>query len=164
MNNLTQIKFEVTIVGCGFEYNYLSQDQVVKWADQWIEKEEEPITELAELSMMGTAKPIDVLGILYQLSYKPYSKRTIETRMGFIGLMWKEKILSIESAVTKIGKMIYEYELTEHLKNRIYSIDANYAIALHKGEGQISKVAGELDGLFASYIDVLEDQLSSIVD
>jgi hypothetical protein len=117
---------EADILRCGYNVGYFDNADIARWADRQIEASDIPSTELLDLSMNRETHPIDVMNLLRSFGL-PAPSTTIQTQIGFIGLLIEKKKISAQLAIRRLFELVHEPGMTQEEKMQIYYVDDGYS-------------------------------------
>jgi hypothetical protein len=117
---------EAYILRCGYNVGYFDNADIARWADCQIEASDIPSTELLDLSMNRETHPIDVMNLLRSFG-SPAPSATIQTQIGFLGLLIAKKKISSQRAIQRLLELVHEPGITQEEKMQIYYVDDGYS-------------------------------------
>ena len=116
---------EADLLRCGYDLGYFDKADITRWADRQIEACDSPPTELLDLSMIRDTHPIDVMNLLRTFG-SPDSSTTIQTQIGFIGLLLAEGKISTQRAIRRLFALVHESGVTKEQASQIYLLDDDF--------------------------------------
>ena len=153
---------EADALRCGYDIGYFDKSDIANWADRQIEATEAPSIALLDLSVILHTHPLDVIKLLARLGAVDPAT-TIETRIGFIGLLGSEKHITTQLAIWGLWSLIYEPGLTDEQQSQIYFLDDGYDLAVAGTCGTMDDIERELDEFVTPYSERLVAQHPSLL-
>lgn len=146
---------EADLLRVGFIVGYFEKADIICWADRQIEACDDPPTDLLDLSVIRETHPIDVVNLLRSLG-SPVLPTSIDTHIGFLGLLYAEGAISTEHVIRWFYALVHEPGITQEKQDRIYYLDDGYDLAL-TGYGSMDDIERELGDFVAPYAHQLAD-------
>ena len=153
---------EADVLRCGYDVGFFGKTDIANWADRQIEAIENPSTALLDLSMIRHTHPLDVMNLLRSLGPTDPAK-TIETQIGFIGLLLAGQRITTELAIRGLWALIHEPGITEEQQSQIYFLDDGYDLAVAGTYGTINDIECELREFVTPYSERLANQYPHLV-
>lgn len=157
----TPLAIEASVLLCGYEIGYFNKADVIRWADQKILESDIPSMELIELAMCREMDPIDVMQLL-RTFFTEESAPTVETQIGFIGLLLLSQQITGRSATSHLYALIHEPGTTQKIQSSIYYFDEEYEQAFCRRFGTTKKIDAELREFIAPFAEGLKQKHSSL--
>jgi len=148
---------EADILRCGYDVGYFDKAHIEGWADRQIEACDSPPTELLDLSMIRDTHPIDVMNLLRSIG-SPDSSTSIETQIGFLGLLLAERKISTQLAIRGLFALVHEPGITQEQQSQIYYLDDGYDLAIAGTYGTMGHLERELRDFVSPYSNRLAEQ------
>lgn len=151
------ISTEANVLRCGFEVGYFDKPDIARWADRWILTLEEPCDELFDLSLNRRLDPIDIESLFRKLS-SPEPDLPVQTRFGFIGLLYDEKKTSAQYVARQLFLSVHQPGITREEASRIYYLDDGCDLAYSGQYGTVDQINRELGEFLSPYAKQLVSQ------
>jgi len=148
---------EADLLRCGYDLGYFDKADITRWADRQIEACDSPPTELLDLSMIRDTHPIDVMNLLRTFG-SPDSSTTIQTQIGFIGLLLAEGKISTQRAIRGLFALVHQPGITHEQASQIYHLDDGYDLAVAGTYGTIGGIERDLRQFVFAYASRLAEQ------
>lgn len=101
---------------------------IAQWADQQIEACDVPSDALLDLSMNRRFDPLDVIKLLQSFG-EADPAASIQTQIGFIGLLFAKQRISMELAIRGLWGLYCDPGVTNEQQGQIYHLDYGYELA-----------------------------------
>ena len=145
---------EAELLRCGFSAGYFDKADIARWADLWILALDEPCSELFDLSLNRRFNPIDLMNLLRSL-VKPEHISTVQTTIGFLGLLYGSQKISAQHAIRQLFLLVYEPEMNKDERSQIYYLDDGYDLAAEGSYGTMSEIEHDLSQFVSPYVEQL---------
>lgn len=152
------IGLEAAILCCGYSIGYYADADIEHWAERQIDVLDEPPLALIELATLRDTYPIDAMNLLRSLGGVLSPAATIESEIGFIGLLYDAKRISLATAIRRLFPLGHDEGVTDKQRSMLYWLDDAYDLALAGTYGTLSQVASEFRSFVQPYADNLRAQ------
>ncbi len=158
-----QLGIEAEVLWVGFQAGYFEKADIENWADRHIDAIDVPPDALLELSILRSTDEYAVLDLLGSLGSKTLGKSEHRYPIGFLGVLFLEKRISLESAIRSlfwIGQELSD-DVPEGLsacQQRIYLLDHNYDDAVGGFYGTIEAVEADAIDFLTPYAAELQEK------
>lgn len=159
MSNVTST--EANVLRCGYDVGYFDKSDIANWADRQIEACDVPSDALLDLSMNRRLDPLDVIKLLQSFG-EADPAASIQTQIGFIGLLFAKQRISMESAVRGLWGLYREPGVTDEQQGQIYHLDYGYDLA-ESGHWTWDEIDRALRDFFTPYSDRLAEQFPQLI-
>jgi hypothetical protein len=153
---------EADVLWCGYDVGYFDKSDIARWADRQIAAVENPCTELLDLSMIRHTHPLDVMKLLRSLASAD-ARATIQTRIGFIGLLYDKRRLTSQLAIRALFALAHEPGVTADEKSQIYYLDDGYDLAIAGTYGTMNDIQRQLKDFASPYAEQLREQYPHLI-
>ncbi len=153
---------EADVLRCGYHVGYFDKSDIARWADRQIATIEDPCTELLDLSMIRQTHPLDVTKLLRSLGAADLAA-TIETQIGFIGLLYEERKITTQLAIRGLFALVHEPDTTADQQSQIYYLDDGYDLAVAGTYGTMNEIERELKDFVSPYATRLAEQYPQFI-
>lgn len=153
---------EADVLRCGYNVGFFDKSDVEAWADRQIEASTYPCTELLDLSMTRQTHPLDVMNLLRSFG-PPDPATTIQTQIGFIGLLLAKNKISTELAIRGLWSLVHEPGTTHEQQSQIYCLDDGYDLAVAGTYGTMDDIERELHDFVSPYAEQLSDAYPHLI-
>lgn len=161
IEEIDSFQSEVNLICAGHDVGYFSKEQVIQWADYWIERLEVPPIELIEISMDQE----DLIALsscwIKSLGSQQVPVLMIELGFGFIGLLINERELSVPASLRKLWDLSDWPDEADHLRHEVVKLDVQYEL-IQDGYGKIEELKIEMQQFLAPYVDSVSKQLKQL--
>lgn len=158
------IGLQAAFLCCGYNVGYYTISDIEWWAIQQIDALDEPTLALIDLATLRDTNPIDVMNLLRSLGGTLSPSLTIEMRIGFLGLLYDAKRISLKTAINGLFAMVHDQGVTDDQRTMIYCLDDGYDLALAGTYGTVSQVEAEFRSFVRPYADTLKAQEIEILE
>jgi hypothetical protein len=155
---------QAAILCCGYRLGYYTDADIEHWAERQIDASDKPSLTLIELATLRGSNPIDVMNLLRSLGGTLSPSVTIETQIGFLGMLYDANRISLKTATNGLIAMVHDQGVTGDQRSKIYGLDDMYDLALAGTYGTISQVESEFRSLVRPYADNLKAQDIEILE
>lgn len=163
MNTMANtISVEADILLCGFNVGFFDNSDIERWADRHIAAIEHPPIELIDLSMIRETHPIDVMKLLSSLGVTDLAT-SIQTRIGFIGLLLEKQRIDTHLAIRGLWEMVHEPGTTGEQRSQFYYFDDAYDLAAGGTYGNMDDVQRELLVFVSPYAERLAELCPQLI-
>lgn len=163
MNTLINARaIEADVLLCGYEAGFFSKSDISQWADRQIAAIANPSAELLDLSMIRHTYPIDVMNLLRSLGSPDLNVR-IQNQIGFIGLLYGEKKLTLQRAIGGLLSLVHQPDLTQEQRSQIYYLDDGYDLAVAGAYGTLAQIERDFCNFVSPYLQRLAGHVATPV-
>lgn len=156
------ISVDANVLRCGHNVGFFDNSDIERWADRQIEASENPCSELLDLSMIGQTHPLDVMRLLQSFG-NASQVSTIDTQIGFIGLLRARKMITTQKAIRGLYALVHERGTTQEQRSQIYYLDDGHDLAIQRLHGTMDDVERELDVFVLPYATRLADEFPHLI-
>ena len=160
--NPNAISAEADVLHCGYNLGFFEKADIAGWADRLIEATETPTDEMLDLSMNRHIHPMDVLRLLRTFGAAEPAT-SIETQIGFIGLLLSQQRITTQLAIQGLWALLYEPGTTEQQQSTIDYLDDCYDLALAGSYGTLENVQQDLITFVLPYAQRLAAQYPQLI-
>jgi hypothetical protein len=153
---------EADLLLCGYEVGYFDKSDIAQWADRQIAAIANPSAELLDLSMIRHTYPIDVMNLLRSLGSPDLNVR-IQNQIGFIGLLYGEKKLTLQRAIGGLLSLVHQPGLTQEQRSQIYYLDDGYDLAVAGAYGTLAQIERDFSNFVSPYTQRLGEYVATLV-
>jgi len=157
------IGVRAALLCCGYNIGYYTTSDIERWAVQQLDACDKPPMALIDLTILRDMNPIDVMNLLRSLGGTLSPSLTIEMQIGFIGLLYDAKRLSLEMAVEKVCALVYDEGVTQHQREMMYWLGEMFYLAFAESIGTVAQVESEFRSFVRPYADTLKAQEAEIL-
>jgi hypothetical protein len=143
---------------CGYNVGYYSTSDIEWWAIQQIDAMDEPPLAIIDLATLRDTNPIDVMNLLRSLGGTLSSSLTTEMRIGFLGLLYDVKRISLNTAIGGLFALVHDDGVTDDQRSMIYWLDDGCDLAIAGTYGTIGQVEADFRSFVRPYADSLKAQ------
>ena len=153
---------EADILRCGYNVGFFEKSDIANWADRQIEAIDDPCNALLDLSMIQRTHPLYVMNLLRSLGSTD-SSATIETQIGFIGLLLTQRRITMQVAIRGLWTLVHEPNINEEQRSHIYFLEDGYDLAAAGTYGTIDDIERELYNFVFPYAQRLTEQYPHLI-
>ena len=116
---------EADVLLCGYDVGYFDKADIERWVERQIESVDEPSSSLIDLAMIRNTHPVDVMNLLRTFG-SPDAAASIDTRLGFIGLLFQSQRVSLHLAIRGLWSLNCDPNITNEQRSAIFFLDDGY--------------------------------------
>jgi hypothetical protein len=155
------VSTEANVLRCGYDVGYFDKSDIAQWADRQIEACDVPSDALLDLSMNRRLDPLDVIKLL-QAFGEADPAASIQTQIGFIGLLLAKQRISAKLAIQGLWGLMREPGVTDEQQGQVYYLDYGYDLA-ESGHWTWDDIDRALRDFFTPYSDRLAEQFPHLI-
>ena len=162
MEESSLFQTELDLICAGYDTAYFSREDVLFWADSWIERLDDPPIVLIDISMAFSEDSRKIQFPFNEVFRSIYSDAVTEYFIGFLGLMWNELDLdSTYSVVNAMSEKGAYHHVDDELNSEILTFDY---LQEYVEEGWCSheEFILRLKQFLAPYVDSVSKQLEQL--
>ncbi len=144
---------QAAVLCCGYSMGYYNEADIEHWAERQIDALDEPPLPLIELTTVRGMYPIDVMNLLRSLSSAFPPSVTIEAQIGFLGLLYDSKKVSLKKAIGGLLAMVHDKGVTGDQCTTIYGLDDVFDLAIAGTYGTVGQVESEFRSFVWPYVE-----------
>jgi hypothetical protein len=110
---------ESTTLARALHWRCVSPQEVVEWADRWIESLADPPSELYDLSLMGSAAPGELVPVLERLGGGLPDDMLIPETLGLLGKVLLRHPDRLDVVCTALTGLSFSEEAKAHIPERL---------------------------------------------
>jgi hypothetical protein len=149
---------QAAILCSGYSVGYYSDADIERWAERQIDLSDVPSLALIELATVRGKCSIDVMNLLRSLFGELPPSVAIEARIGYLGLAYQAKNLSLEKAIRGLFLLVHDQGVTQEQQSMIYWLDDAYDLAGAGTYGSLDDVLSEFHSFVLPYANRLKAQ------
>ena len=137
----------------GLANGLLDKQEVIRWADNIIQQDDQPVINVIELSLCGHKSVNDVVSLLSEIVGDPRPQISGRVILGLLYNNYKNGKITLEKVARSMSWIIWQGELTDEEKSFMYGIDDMYDLAVSGTFGTVESF--EMDTL--RFIEIYKD-------
>lgn len=156
---IRDIGSESALLQCGFRVGYFSRQDIERWADEQIERADQPSMDLIELATLRGKHDWDVVSLLSRVSSEIGPGTRTELTIGLIGRLYRADRASLESSVRALFTLVLDgdRQLSVQERGEIYYLDDAYDLAMSGAYGSVKEVKSHFLAFTEPYAAIVGD-------
>jgi hypothetical protein len=141
------------IFSLGLTQGLIDKQEIIKWCDTIIIKDEEPDPFFIDISLSGTKSINDIISLIDEKFKDNPSKISARVVLGLYYKLYRQGKITLDKITHSIYWLHWESKLTESEKQFMYIIDDRYELAIAKTWDTVDNIEKEILTFLELYKD-----------